>query len=273
MGLNEIIKIGDNIKKYRKEKLKITQEKMAEKVGLKRSTYANYENNTREPDLKTINKIAQTLGVAINQLVGNKRTMTQNVLDSLLSDGLTLEKISKDSEIPIMELNKMYTNSADITYESIQKLGSLIDATNEQISNWIANDTFINSTYNNDGSHPGAEIMRKFFLGESLSLEDILANIDDEDKEFITHLYNAGLLDRTNKSKKNLISKNSDINNPDFFKPIEYFIKFLRSDKYPVDKLNNVALSYLYEKVTDTLEFEFYKLDKSDYKIPADEKE
>ncbi|MFL0194192.1 helix-turn-helix domain-containing protein [Clostridium sp. WILCCON 0269] len=63
MGLNELIKIGDRIKIYRK-KLNITQAEMAEKLGIPRSTYANYESNTREPNNTILQKIATVLGVS-----------------------------------------------------------------------------------------------------------------------------------------------------------------------------------------------------------------
>lgn len=68
MGLNEIIKIGDRIKSYRK-KLKITQEQMAEKIGLPRSTYAHYENNTREPSSDILIKIADILDCKLYDLI------------------------------------------------------------------------------------------------------------------------------------------------------------------------------------------------------------
>lgn len=63
MGLNEIIKIGDKIKYYRKN-LKITQAEMAAKLELPRSTYAHYENNTREPSTEILDKIANILGIS-----------------------------------------------------------------------------------------------------------------------------------------------------------------------------------------------------------------
>lgn len=70
MGLNQIIKIGDKIKAYRKS-LNLTQSDMAKKTGLPRSTYANYENNTREPNENTLNKICTALGISLSELLGS----------------------------------------------------------------------------------------------------------------------------------------------------------------------------------------------------------
>lgn len=63
MGLNDLIKIGDRIKTYRKN-LNLTQAEMADKVGVPRSTYANYESNSREPNNEILGKIAEALGVS-----------------------------------------------------------------------------------------------------------------------------------------------------------------------------------------------------------------
>lgn len=60
--------IGENIKKYRKA-LNISQKDLANKLNMPISTLANYENNHREPNIETLNKIATALGVTINDLV------------------------------------------------------------------------------------------------------------------------------------------------------------------------------------------------------------
>ena len=55
--------IGKNIKKYRKVK-GLTQEKLAELVGVATVTIKKYESNEREPNLTTIDKIAEALEVS-----------------------------------------------------------------------------------------------------------------------------------------------------------------------------------------------------------------
>lgn len=69
MGVNEIICIGDKIKKYRKEK-GYSQKDFAKLVEIPYTTYSNYENNNREPSKKQIDKIATALEVKVADLMG-----------------------------------------------------------------------------------------------------------------------------------------------------------------------------------------------------------
>ncbi|MBA3673474.1 MAG: helix-turn-helix transcriptional regulator [Chitinophagaceae bacterium] len=63
------MQIPSNIKRARVLAGK-TQQEMAGLLGVKRTTYANWETNT-EPDIETIRKIAQILGVKFSQLVSD----------------------------------------------------------------------------------------------------------------------------------------------------------------------------------------------------------
>lgn len=69
MGINEYIKVGERIKKMRKAK-GIKQKDMAKMLGINVSTYANYENGYREPNLDTIFSISNILDVAVDELIG-----------------------------------------------------------------------------------------------------------------------------------------------------------------------------------------------------------
>lgn len=68
MGINEYIKFGNKLKEIR-QKEGLTQAEMADKLGLKRSTYANYETNKREPDKNTLELISEKLNIDINELI------------------------------------------------------------------------------------------------------------------------------------------------------------------------------------------------------------
>lgn len=56
-----------NLKKLRKN-LGLTQEEVASKLCLARSTYRNYENNEREPNIDTLIKIADFFDVSLDYL-------------------------------------------------------------------------------------------------------------------------------------------------------------------------------------------------------------
>ena len=69
-----MIEFSQNLKEARKT-AGYTQEQMAKKLGISFRTYQNYElvtNNNREPDLATLCKIAKTLDVSVDYLLGIK---------------------------------------------------------------------------------------------------------------------------------------------------------------------------------------------------------
>lgn len=68
--------VGKNIKKAREEK-GLTQEAMAEMLSVTRQAVSNWENEKTQPDVETLDRIAQTLGVDIERLIyGNERKYT-----------------------------------------------------------------------------------------------------------------------------------------------------------------------------------------------------
>ena len=69
MGINDFIKIGTKIKEVRKKK-GIKQKEIAKKLDIPVSTYANYENNHREPSTEMLDAIADVLGVSVSELLG-----------------------------------------------------------------------------------------------------------------------------------------------------------------------------------------------------------
>ncbi len=70
MGINDIIKIGTQIKTLRKA-IGISQKDFAKKLNIPISTYSNYENNNREPDSETLIKIATALNVSPYYLIAH----------------------------------------------------------------------------------------------------------------------------------------------------------------------------------------------------------
>ena len=93
MGLNEIIKIGDRLKSLRKKE-NLTQSQFAEKIGLPRTTYANYENNSREPSKEILEKIATVLNITVEFLIYGDLTEKPDVTIALHNDD------GIDSELP-----------------------------------------------------------------------------------------------------------------------------------------------------------------------------
>jgi transcriptional regulator with XRE-family HTH domain len=63
------VNFGLRIKHLRLEK-GLTQEELAGKLGLKKSTISLYESNGRQPDYETLIKLADIFGVTIDGLFG-----------------------------------------------------------------------------------------------------------------------------------------------------------------------------------------------------------
>ncbi len=57
--------IGNQLKTLRKGQ-KMTQQFVADKVGITRATLSNYEIDRRTPDLKTLRKLAECYGVNLD---------------------------------------------------------------------------------------------------------------------------------------------------------------------------------------------------------------
>lgn len=59
-----------------------TQAQMAEKIGVSRSTYTNYESGNRTPDYEVLERISDVLGCSLDELFGreSKYAMNYNVL-------------------------------------------------------------------------------------------------------------------------------------------------------------------------------------------------
>ncbi|MDZ4422091.1 helix-turn-helix transcriptional regulator [Bacillus cereus] len=64
----------NKIAELRKEKL-ISQEKLAEQVGLSRTYISEIENNKKQPNVKLAIKIAKVLGTSVESIFGPTRKL------------------------------------------------------------------------------------------------------------------------------------------------------------------------------------------------------
>jgi transcriptional regulator with XRE-family HTH domain len=70
-------------KRLREERLrlKLTQESIADKLGLASSSYALYEQGRREPDLDTLKKLADIFDVTTDYLLGRTDHKQTEILE------------------------------------------------------------------------------------------------------------------------------------------------------------------------------------------------
>ena len=64
-----VVKIGNRLKKFRTE-ANMTQRQMAKALGVPYSTYSNYENDYRVPDVDTVDRICEILNISRMDLIG-----------------------------------------------------------------------------------------------------------------------------------------------------------------------------------------------------------
>jgi transcriptional regulator with XRE-family HTH domain len=74
------MKFGDRIALLR-EKSGLTQEQLAQKLGISRAALAKYEKSRREPDYETLNKIANFFSVSVDYLLGRNQEQEKVVID------------------------------------------------------------------------------------------------------------------------------------------------------------------------------------------------
>lgn len=123
MRLNDIIQIGTRIKRIRMDK-QLSQKAVAKTLGIPYSTYSNYENNNREPNLETLKRIADVLGVSISYLIyGETGSMSTDTAEYLLTlSGYELNENS-DGTFTICDIeNNQIKNTAIVTVSQLKKL-------------------------------------------------------------------------------------------------------------------------------------------------------
>ena len=102
--------IGDNIKKTRKNaNPKLTQEELAEKSGVSRSTIQLYEKGQGSPSTDTLIKLANALSVSISDLIygdhpgfEERKKTVDRIYESI---GITTKKTAKESLLKLDDFN------------------------------------------------------------------------------------------------------------------------------------------------------------------------
>lgn len=83
--------VGERVKALR-QNLKITQEQLADEVGVTRTSITNIEKGLQRPPLQLLYKLSHTLVVDIVDLL-------PDIKDVIAQDGSSLEKVQKNEAI------------------------------------------------------------------------------------------------------------------------------------------------------------------------------
>ena len=101
------ISFANNIKNFRKNK-RYTQQQIAEKIGISRQAYANYEAGTREPDIETIKRIANFYSVSVAYLFGEENIPIKEIGE------IEKELLNICSQLNIKRKNALLTKAYEI---------------------------------------------------------------------------------------------------------------------------------------------------------------
>ena len=71
--------IGKFISKYRKEK-KLTQQELADKLGVTDRAVSHWENGRRLPDYSILKPLSEELGVSVNEILTGEKINEKDVL-------------------------------------------------------------------------------------------------------------------------------------------------------------------------------------------------
>lgn len=91
--------LGQRIKGLR-EKEKISREALAEKIGVSYWSLSKYETGDREPDIETLQKIANFFEVSLDYLTGRTLSPKNKKSNSVLSKDL-LEYLEKSENLHV----------------------------------------------------------------------------------------------------------------------------------------------------------------------------
>ncbi len=96
--------IGKFIAELRKEK-KLTQEQLAELLGVSNKTVSRWENGRCMPDLSLLSFIADELGVSVSELLNGRRMTQEDMLALRDSINAVLELSEKEKKVKTRRLN------------------------------------------------------------------------------------------------------------------------------------------------------------------------
>ena len=100
-GNMDQVKIGKFIASLRKSK-KLTQQELAELLGVTDRAISNWENGRRMPDISLLKPLAENLGITVNELISGEKIPEEKMMTAIetnLIQSLETAKKSKENLI------------------------------------------------------------------------------------------------------------------------------------------------------------------------------
>lgn len=84
---------GERLRGIR-EDLDIKQKDLAERCNISTQVLSNYENGRREPDLKTVVRLAEELDVSLEYLITGHNRTRDAIIELIKNNGMMLKQLS-----------------------------------------------------------------------------------------------------------------------------------------------------------------------------------
>lgn len=119
--------LGERLKQLRNEN-KMTQQELADKLGINRATIAGYETKGVEPSHETLTKIASIYDCSIDYLLGNvKERCTVDKIKSALASDPELANFW-DKLLERKDLQLLYKQTKDLSPMAVKQVIGIIKA-------------------------------------------------------------------------------------------------------------------------------------------------
>lgn len=108
--------IGDNLKLLRKRK-KLSQEEIANELGLTRSSYSGYENGVAEPNLSTLMKFSNFYNISLDKLIKRDLNKISEAEWEKLDKGIDADVEGKNVRILAMTVDQDNNDNIELVPE------------------------------------------------------------------------------------------------------------------------------------------------------------
>ena len=83
--------LGDNIRRFRRS-MDMTQEQLAEQLGVSFQSVSRWENGTTYPDMELLPAIANLFSLTVDELLGVQTIRQEHDLNAIFTEAIALEK-------------------------------------------------------------------------------------------------------------------------------------------------------------------------------------
>lgn len=90
--------LAERLRNRRKE-MRLSQEQLADKIGITRQGYGHYETGRNEPDFETLIKISEILQCSLDYLLGKTYITDENEISKDLEEIVEISQVVKESGI------------------------------------------------------------------------------------------------------------------------------------------------------------------------------